>query len=167
MNWVDFVLLPPVALGGYIGWRMGSIFAVSCAGAGYVGAWAANRYNPLFLSYFKDFPFPQTLSFIFLFTLVVTGVIVVGWAVGKVLDEFVIGILNHLAGGIAGATIISLLVMVFIFTVISFNPWPPITRNVERSYAAKITVKVAEEFFISPRELAQEIIDRFVKKLPL
>lgn len=166
MSWVDFVFLLPVCIGGYVGWRMGGIFAVSCAGAGYIGAWAASRYNSLFLSYFKDFPFSQTLSFAALFILVVIGVIVAGWVVGKILDEFVIGILNHLAGGMAGIAIIAMTIMVFVFTMISFNPWPAMTRSVEKSYAARITINIAEKFFISPRELAQEIIDRFVKKLP-
>lgn len=127
MNYLDIVILCLIALYVFNGLRKGFIISLASLIALVLGFYAAIHFawflDDLLVQYLDPSrTWLPVISFIVMFLIVVTVVMIIGKALEKVVDLVGMTILNHLAGGILGIIKGFLVVSVLLYIVSTIDP---------------------------------------------
>ncbi len=115
MNWLDIVMLAPIAWWGFKGFRHGFVYEIFSLLALIVGFWAAIHFSDLLLQWL-EIPLAKTVSFSIILFATIFLVRIAGRMMQKVVRLAIPKLVDHLLGLLFGvAKVILICSMAFYF----------------------------------------------------
>ncbi|GAB4314961.1 MAG: hypothetical protein Kow00127_06190 [Bacteroidales bacterium] len=123
MNYLDLIILVPVAWLAYTGFRRGLVIEVASLAALLLGIYGAIKFSGFTADWLKsnlgwDFDYLQLIAFILTFILVVVLVHFLGRLLEKIVNMAALGFLNKGAGALFGAAkgVVLMSLIIWLFT---------------------------------------------------
>lgn len=120
MNYIDIILAVPLLWGLYKGFSKGLVIEAATLVAFGLAVWAGIKFSDFLSGWMKEqMEWTSVYLPVISFAVIFLGILVLVFAIAKVLDRFIraisLGFLNRLAGGIFGMLKFGLILSVLIF----------------------------------------------------
>lgn len=131
MNIIDIIITLALVFGFLKGFSKGFVVEVASLGALFLGLLGAVKFSSFVAKQLESFfnwnPIAiQTISYLFIFILIVCGVSVLAKSLTKILSQASLGQINKFLGSIFGILKWAVLTSVVLFFIMKINQWIPI-----------------------------------------
>lgn len=142
MNFIDILVLIPLAWFGFRGFRRGLIFELTSILALVLGAWASYRFSDIVALWLPDMPFAKQIAFSLTFFIVLFLVHLAGKLATKIVKLVIPGAVDHIFGLLFGLIKVLVVASVLLYMVKLVDPHEIVVKKETKE--ASLTYRYVE-----------------------